>query len=86
MLCEQGGRKTEKLKKEKLKVEDLGAEKLKAEKNFAEEVREECTKPAENPENERQMWTFNVFSVDDANSVRAYLEMFEIKYMEGYIK
>ena len=41
MLCEQGGRKTEKLKKEKLKVEDLGAEKLKAEKIKAEELRTE---------------------------------------------
>lgn len=74
------------------RLEDLRSAKdraeavLKAEKNFAEEVRGESTKPAESPENERQMWTFNVFSVDDANSVRAYLEMFEIKYMEGYIK
>lgn len=74
------------------RLEDLRSAKdraetvLKAEKNFAEEVRDECTKTAENAENERQMWTFNVFSVEDANSVRAYLEMFEIKYMEGYIK
>lgn len=74
------------------RLEDLRSAKdraeavLKAEKNFAEEVRGESTKTAESPENERQMWTFNVFSVDDANSVRAYLEMFEIKYMEGYIK
>lgn len=74
------------------RLEDLKSAKerakavLKAEKNFAEEVREECTKTAESTENERQMWTFNVFSVEDANSVRAYLEMFEIKYIEGYIK
>ena len=74
------------------RLEDLRSAKeraeavLKAEKNFAEEVREERIKTAENAENERQMWTFNVFSVEDANSVRAYLEMFEIKYMEGYIK
>lgn len=74
------------------RLEDLRSAKdraeavLKAEKNFAEEVREASTKTAENAENERQMWTFNVFSVEDANSVRAYLEMFEIKYMEGYIK
>lgn len=74
------------------RLEDLRSAKERAEavlrddKNFAEEVRGECTKTADNTENERQMWTFNVFSVEDANSVRAYLEMFEIKYMEGYIK
>lgn len=75
-------RRLEDLKSAKDRAEAV----LKAEKNFAEEVRGESTKPAESPENERQMWTFNVFSVDDANSVRAYLEMFEIKYMEGYVK
>lgn len=75
-------RRLEDLKSAKDRAEAV----LKAEKKFAEEVRGESTKPAESPENERQMWTFNVFSVDDANSVRAYLEMFEIKYMEGYIK
>lgn len=75
-------RRLEDLKSAKDRAETV----LKAEKIFAEEVREECTKTAESAENERQMWTFNVFSVEDANSVRAYLEMFEIKYMEGYIK
>ena len=74
------------------RLEDLKSAKerakavLKAEKNFAEEVRGECTKPAETAENGREKWTFTVFTPQDADSVRAYLNMFEIEHKEEHSK
>lgn len=74
------------------RLEDLRSAKeraeavLKAKKNFAEEVREESTKTAENIENEREKWTFSVPNKQDADSVRAYLEMMGIEYEEEYNK
>lgn len=74
------------------RLEDLRSAKeraeavLKAEKNFAEEVREESTKTPEKAENEREKWMFTVFTPQDANSVRAYLNMFEIEHKEEYNK
>lgn len=70
------------------RLEDLKSAKERAEavlrddKNFAEEVLKESTKTAENPKNEREMWTFTVHNKQDADSVRAYLEMFGIEYEE----
>lgn len=70
------------------RLEDLKSAKKRAEavlrddKNFAEEVLKESTKTAENPKNEREMWTFTVHNKQDADSVRAYLEMFGIEYEE----
>lgn len=71
-------RRLEDLKSAKERAEAV----LKAEKKFAEEVREESTKPAETAKNEREKWTFTVFTPQDADSVRAYLNMFEIEYKE----
>lgn len=55
---------------------------LRAQKNFAEEVHKESTKEAETAKNEREMWTFTVYSKQDADSTRAYLEMMGIEYKE----
>lgn len=74
------------------RLEDLRSAKdraeavLKAEKIFAEEVRDECTKTAESHENEREKWMFTVFTPQDADSVRAYLNMFEIEHKEEHNK
>lgn len=74
------------------RLEDLRSAKeraeavLRAEKNFAEEVREESTKTAETAKNEREKWTFTVFTLQDADSVRAYLNMFKIEHKEEYNK
>lgn len=49
---------------------------------FAQEVHLERTKTAQNPQNERREWSFAVYSQQDADSVRAYLEMMGIEYEE----
>lgn len=67
------------------RLEDLKTAKmavLKADNSLAEEVLNKSTKTAEKPQNERETWTFSVYNVQDSNSVRAYLEMFEIEYKE----
>ena len=66
------------LRTAKERAESILREELKS----AEEVRKSSTKTAENVENEREKWTFTVFSEEDAKSLRAYLEMFGIKYEE----
>lgn len=55
---------------------------LRAENFSAEEVHLKSTKTAQNTQNERDTWTFSVYTEEDANSVRAYLEMFGINYEE----
>lgn len=70
------------------RLEDLKSAKdraeavLRAEKNFADEVRKESTKTEESRQNEREKWTFVVHDKQDANSVKAYLEMMGIEYEE----
>ena len=70
------------------RLEDLRSAKdraeavLRGEKKFADEVRKESTKTAERPLNEREKWTFSVLNKQDADSVRAYLEMMGIEYEE----
>lgn len=66
------------LRTAKERAESILREELKS----ADEVRKSSTKTAENAENEREKWTFTVFSEEDAKSLRAYLEMFGIKYEE----
>ena len=70
------------------RLEDLKSAKdraeavLRAEKNFADEVRKESTKTEQSNQNEREKWTFVVYDKQDANSVKAYLEMMGIEYEE----
>lgn len=67
------------------RLEDLKTAKmavLKADNSLAEEVLKKSTKTDERPQNGRQTWTFSVYNIQDSNSVRAYLEMFEIEYKE----
>ena len=44
------------------------------------------TKTADKPQNESEKYTFCVFNKQDADSVRAYLEMMGIEYKEEYNK
>ena len=67
------------------RLEDLRSAReavLRGVSSLAEEVREKSTITAEKPQNGRQTWTFSVYSTEDSNSVRAYLEMLGIEYKE----
>ena len=67
------------------RLEDLKTAKmavLRADNSLAEEVLNKSTKTVERTQNGRKTWTFSVYNMQDSNSVRAYLEMFEIEYKE----